>query len=287
MVRQLTEDRIARTERLPRDDMAKKNKRRGRSNTDATERSGGADDRRARRRAERGAGRLSNGEGENSVVEWTKSIVIAVVLFLVLRTFLVQTFVITSGSMEETLLVGDMLVVNRAAIGSRVPGTPLRIPGYSSVDHGDVLVFDPPHEETLKLIKRLVGMPGDRLEMRNRVLYRNGESVDEPYSIHSDVPDEMHPWMGWQRDHLAPGIDAVTYAPTRDNWGPIIVPDEHYFMLGDNREKSFDSRYWGLLEAWRLEGRAVFTYYSYNKDSFRPFPAIREVRWRRIGRGIR
>lgn len=286
LVRQLIGDRIARSARSKRDAMTKKKKGRGRSGAEPTEQGESQDDRRARRRAERGASGPSNGADENPVAEWTKSIVIAVVLFLVLRTFLVQTFVITSGSMEDTLLVGDMLVVNRAAIGSRVPGTPLRIPGYSSVDHGDVLVFDPPHEETLKLIKRLVGMPGDRLEMRNRVLYRNGETVDEPYAVHSDVGDEMHPWMGWQRDHLASGIDAATYAPTRDNWGPIIVPEEHYFMLGDNREKSFDSRYWGLLEGWRLEGRAVFTYYSYNKDSFRPFPAIREVRWRRIGRGI-
>ena len=266
--------------------MAKKTKGRGRARDEESEPSDEKDDRRARRRAERKAARGSKGAGENSVAEWTKSIVIAVALFFVLRTFLVQTFVITSGSMEETLLVGDMLVVNRASIGSRIPGTPLRIPGYSFVNVGDVLVFDPPHEETLKLIKRLVGMPGDRLEMRNRVLYRNGAIVDEPYAVHTDTGDEMHPWMSWQRDYLAPDVSATTYAPTRDNWGPIIVPEGHYFMLGDNREKSFDSRYWGLLEGWRFEGRAVFTYYSYNKDSFRPFPAIREVRWNRIGRAI-
>lgn len=263
--------------------MAKRDKGRGRKRDKGSEPNEATDDR-ARRRAERKKG--SRAESENSIAEWTKSIVIAVALFLVLRTFLVQTFVITSGSMEDTLLVGDMLVVNRAAIGSRIPGTPLRIPGYSSVDLGDVLVFDPPHEETLKLIKRLMGEPGDTLEMRNRVLYRNGEIVDEPYVLHSDVGDETHPWMSWQRDYLLPGRDRAAYAPTRDNWGPLVIPEGHYFMLGDNREKSFDSRYWGLLEAWRLEGRAVFTYYSYNKDSFRPFPAIREVRWGRIGRGI-
>ena len=237
------------------------------------------EDRRARRKA-------AEKPESNAALEWTKSIAIAVVLFLVLRTFLVQTFVITSGSMEDTLLVGDMLLVNRAAMGSRIPGTDLRIPGYSDVERGDILVFDPPHEETLKLIKRLVGMPGDTLQMRNRVLYLNGEILDEPYVIHSDQPDEAHPWMAWQRDHLVGQVDPRSYAPTRDNWGPIVVPEGHYFMLGDNREKSFDSRYWGLLEDWRLEGRAVFTYYSYNRDSYRPFPALREVRWNRIGRGI-
>lgn len=262
--------------------MAKKGKRGNGQRSSDTD-SSGATTSREERRARRGQARK---EAPNPAVEWAKSIGIAVVLFLVLRTFLVQTFVITSGSMEDTLLVGDMLLVNRAAIGSRIPSTGLRIPGYSEPERGDILVFDPPHEETLKLIKRLIGMPGDTLEMRNRVLYRNGELVDEPYAVHSDKADERHPWMAWQRDYLVDGVDPSTYAPTRDNWGPLVVPQGNYFMLGDNRENSFDSRYWGLLEAWRLEGRAVFTYYSYNKDSYRPFPAIREVRWDRIGRGI-
>lgn len=222
----------------------------------------------------------------NSAKEWAKSIAIALVLFLFLRTFLVQTFVITSGSMKETLLVGDMLVVNRAALGSRIPGTSLTIPGYSAPRLGDIIVFDPPHEETIMLIKRLVGMPGDTLEMRNRVLYRNGDRMDEPYVVHDDVADGSDPRMDWQRDHLAAEVDLITYEPTRDNWGPLVIPQDRYFMLGDNREQSLDSRYWGLLERWRLEGRAVFTYFSYNRDSFRPFPWIREVRWGRIGDGI-
>ncbi|MEM7415983.1 MAG: signal peptidase I [Gemmatimonadota bacterium] len=222
----------------------------------------------------------------NSLAEWGKSIAVAVALFLFLRTFLVQTFVITSGSMEATLLVGDMLLVNRVAIGSRIPGTSVRIPGYSTPERGDVLVFDPPHEPDLMLIKRLVGVPGDTLEMRERVLYLNGVAQDEPYVVHDGPGDDVHPWMVWQRDHLIGDGDPVTYAPTRDNWGPLEIPEDRYFMLGDNREHSLDSRYWGLLEGWRLEGRAVFTYYSYNKDSYRPLPALREVRWGRIGRGI-
>lgn len=222
----------------------------------------------------------------HAAVEWVKSLAIAAVLFLVLRSFLVQTFVITSGSMEDTLLVGDMLMVNRAAIGSFVPFTRVRLPGYSEPHRLDVLVFDPPHEKTLKLVKRLIGLPGDTLQMRNRVLYINGVAQDEPYVKHSDIGDESHPWMDWQRNFLAPGVDRAQYAPTRDNWGPLVLPEDRYFMLGDNRETSLDSRYWGLLEGWRLEGRAVFIYYSYNKDSYRPFPWIREVRWGRIGSGI-
>jgi signal peptidase I len=232
--------------------------------------------------------RKGGGEsGSGSLIEWAKSLALALVMFLFLRAFVVQTFVITSGSMEETLLVGDMLVVNRLALGSRIPGTRARIPGYSRPRHGDVIVFDPPHDDTLMLIKRLVGVGSDTLEMRSRVLYRNGEPVDEPYVTHHNIPDERDHVMDWQRAYLAPGVDAEAYNPSRDNWGPIVVPDDHYFMLGDNREESYDSRYWGLLERWRLEGRAVFIYYAYNGQSYRPFPWLREVRWGRIGDRIR
>lgn len=231
-------------------------------------------------------GGAEKGARPGGAAEWLRSLGVALVLFFVLRTFIVQTFVITSGSMEDTLLVGDMLLVNRAAMGSQVPLVGWRIPGYAEPRWGDILVFDPPHEETLMLIKRLIGLPGDTLEMRDRTLYRNGERVDEPYVKHDAIEDERHPWMSWQHEHLLPGSDRSAYAPTRDNWGPLLIPEGHYFMLGDNRERSLDSRYWGLLERWRLEGRAVFTYFSYNRDSYRPFPAIREVRWDRIGRGI-
>lgn len=223
--------------------------------------------------------------------EWTKSGLFAFALFLVMRTFLLQTFVITSGSMENTLLVGDYLIVNRAAIGSRLPftGEPgLRIPGYSHAERGDVIVFDPPHEQELKLVKRLIGMPGDTLEMRDKALYRNGVLQDEPYVRHDDpAGDDSHPWMRWQLDYLAPGVDRNAYRPTRDTWGPIVVPEDRYFMLGDNRDRSLDSRYWGLLEGWRLEGRASRIYYSYDKQSLKPFRFFREVRAGRIGAQVR
>lgn len=221
-------------------------------------------------------------------LEWLKSLGVAVVLFLILRTFVIQTFVITSGSMEQTLLVGDFLMVNRLALGSRVPGTSIRIPGYSEPRRGQIIVFDPPHEDELMLVKRLIGMPGDTLEMRNKVLYLNGEAQVEPYAEHLDQGgDDRHPWMEWQREHVLDTVDRSAYRPSRDNWGPIEIPEGRYFMLGDNRDRSLDSRYWGLLERWRLEGRAVFIYFSYNKGSFRPFPWLREIRPGRIGDRIR
>ena len=223
----------------------------------------------------------------SGALEWLKSLLVAGLIFIVLRTFLIQTFVITSGSMEDTLLVGDFLVVNRAAIGSPVPFTGLRLPGYSDPRRFDIIVFDPPHEPDLKLVKRLIGMPGDTVAMRDKLLLINGQPVEEPYVKHDAMPDETHPWMAWQSRYLAPRVDAGSYQPSRDTWGPLVIPEDHYFMLGDNREASLDSRYWGLLEGWRLEGRAVVIYFSYNRGSFRPFAFLREVRWGRIGNPIR
>jgi signal peptidase I len=251
-----------------------------------------------RKRRERSYGKAGREEGAAETVEapggaasslWegVKSLVLALALFLFLRSFVIQNFVITSGSMERTLLVGDFLMVNRVALGSRIPFTTSMIPGYSEPRRFDVIVFDPPHEENLKLVKRLIGMPGDTVEMKEQILFINGERIEEPWVRHEGTGDEVHPWMEWQRDRLAPGMDPAAYRPTRDNWGPLVIPPEHYFMLGDNRDSSLDSRYWGLLERWRLEGRAVFIYFSYNKDSERPFAFLREIRTDRIGTSIK
>lgn len=218
--------------------------------------------------------------------ETIKTLAIALVIFLVVRFFLIQTFIIDSGSMERTLLVGDLLVVNRAAMGSKIPLTDIRIPGYSEPRRGDVLVFDPPHDDTLILVKRLVGMPGDTLEMRRKVLYLNGEPQDEPYVVWSRPRDNADPGMMWQQRILLGG-PRNDYFPTRDNWGPLVIPPERYFMLGDNRDSSLDARVWGLIERWRFEGRVMAIYFSYNRDSMRPFPWIREVRWGRIANVVR
>ncbi len=253
----------------------------------------------SRQTAQKDAGAGTNGAGEAgllsraaSVVPWlwgfetTRLIVLVVAMVVVLRTFLIQTFVITSGSMENTLLTGDFLVVNRAAVGSRIPFTEIRIPGYSEVERGDILVFDPHHEENLTVVKRLVGMPGDTLEMRNKLLYLNGAAQDEPYVVTTTSDSGFHPDFLWQLEHLVGGSRS-DYEPTRDDWGPIVVPEDRYFMLGDNRDTSLDSRFWGFLERWRFEGRAVAIYFSYNRGSFRPFPWIREIRASRIGTRVR
>ena len=175
-------------------------------------------------------------------------------------------------------------MVNRAAVGTQLPGTAWRIPGYSRVNRGDILVFDPPHDPGLMLVKRLVGLPGDTLEMRNKELYLDGRRLTEAYVQHTDPSgNPADPLMAWQRDILAPGVDRGAYQPSRDDWGPLVIPQGRYFMLGDNRDESLDSRYWGLLEEWRIEGRVALIYFSYNKGSYRPFPWLREIRWGRIG----
>lgn len=234
-------------------------------------------------------GTTTGKDDEKEKVGWRENLTslgVAVIFFLILRTFVLQTFFITSGSMEDSLLVGDFLVVNRAGVGGRIPFTRAHVPGYSAPKRGEILVFDPPHTDEFRLVKRLIGMPGDRLEMRDRVVYVNGEPLDEPYVRHGPEPDEANPMMAWQVGYLAPDVDRSSYRPTRDNWGPLVVPDDHYFMLGDNREMSLDSRYWGLLEGWRVEGKVSLIYFSYNRESYRPFAFIREVRWDRIFNGV-
>lgn len=216
--------------------------------------------------------------------EWAKTLVFAFAIFLVLRTFIIESFVISSGSMERTLLVGDFLLVNKTVFGSSVPLTPLRIPGYGEPRRGDIVVFRADHAPGLDLVKRMVGVPGDTLSMRDGVLHRNGRPQEEPHVVHdSGVPDLHDPSMMWQREHLAPGVDASAYRPTRDDWGPIVVPPERYFMLGDNREHSLDSRFWGLAERAKLKGKPFFVYYSYDRDALEPFPFLLAARPGRMG----
>jgi len=219
--------------------------------------------------------------------EWTKSILLTLALFLFIRTFLVQTFRIISGSMEPTLLVGDFLLVSRAAYGAAIPGTGLRVPGYERPSRGEIVVFRGPHEPETELVKRLVGLPGDTLAMRDGVLYINGEPQRESYAVHRFPGDLAHPWMEWQRAYLLPGTDADSYQPTLENWGPIVIPPDHFFMLGDNRDDSLDSRYWGLVPRELIGGRALVLYFSYDPGARTPVPWISAIRWSRIGDVIR
>ena len=220
------------------------------------------------------------------VWEWIKSIVVAFTLFLVIRTFLVEAFRIPTGSMENTLLVGDFLLVNKAVYGAQLPLTQMRLPAFTDPQRGDIVVFVPPHEPGKNYVKRLVGLPGDTLAMRDKVLYLNGRALDEPYTHHNDPGDGFASRMYWQCDYLATPVRRDRCRPTRDNWGPIVVPSGKYMVLGDNRDDSEDSRYWGFVERASIKGRPLFIYYSFDGTTLRPVPWLTGIRWNRIGGGI-
>ncbi|HSG47982.1 MAG TPA: signal peptidase I [Longimicrobiales bacterium] len=218
--------------------------------------------------------------------EWSRSILIALVLFLAIRSMGLEAFKIPTGSMEGTLLVGDFLLVNKAAYGARIPGTDIRLPALAEPERGDVVVFNPPHEPDRNYVKRVVGIPGDTLQMRDKVLLVNGVTREERYARYIDVRgDAVHPDMEWQASHLvaSPG----RYVPSRDTWGPIVVPEGRYFVLGDNRDNSEDSRYWGFVERERIRGRPWIVYYSAEPVGGEPWRLFRGVRWARLGHVIR
>jgi signal peptidase I len=221
----------------------------------------------------------------SAAAEWAKSLAFAVVAWLILRTFLVEAFRIPSSSMENTLLVGDFLFVNKAVFGPEIPFTGIRLPSFREPERNDILVFDSVEQE-LDIVKRAVGVAGDTLEMRGGELYRNGMRADEPWAVQSDAaksesPDMREKMRAWQVRHLV-GRDAATYAPDLHDWGPIVVPPGSYFMMGDNRDESYDGRYWGFLPRNNVRGTPIFVYYSYNAESWRALPWISDIRWGRL-----
>lgn len=254
---------------------------------------GGEEWRRAGRHRTRGAGVGEESRGSISTGRWmwegVKAVSTAIVLFLLIRTFIVEAFKIPTGSMENTLLVGDFLLVNKAVYGAEIPIAHRRLPGFAVPQREDVVVFLPPHDPQKNYVKRIVGMGGDTLEMRDKVLYLNGRPMVEPYARHLDpFSDPADPRMLWQRDHLVDGKrDRRRYLPSRDNWGPIVVPHDKLFALGDNRDNSEDSRYWGFLDEQDVKGRPILVYYSFARDPLQPFSWLTDVRWARIGEWIR
>jgi signal peptidase I len=217
--------------------------------------------------------------------DWAKSIVIALVVWMILRTFLIEAFRIPSGSMENTLLVGDFLFVNKALYGAEVPFTGKHLPAIREPKRGDILVFDSV-EEDIKVVKRLIGMPGDTLSMEGGDLYVNGKKVDEPYAVKSDPGKSEEPiqrakMRQWQSHYLI-NRDPATYQPDLHDWGPIVVPRDSFFMMGDNRDQSYDGRYWGFLPRQNVRGTPLIVYFSFDKNSYKPLPWLSAIRWSRL-----
>jgi signal peptidase I len=226
---------------------------------------------------------------------------IAVGLFLVVRAFFVEAYKIPTGSMERTLLVGDFLLVNKLLYGAEVPFTGRRLPAVRAPHRGDVVVFQWPEDLSKNFVKRLVGLPGDTLAMRDGVLIVNRRPLRERYVTRTEPDvDPTYEDFRWQRDYLVrtaeargggPGGPAASLEaadhPSRNNWGPLIVPAASYFVLGDNRDNSLDSRYWGFVPDTLLRGRPLFVYYSYAPDTTHALAWITDIRWRRLGQRIR
>ena len=233
-----------------------------------------------------------------------KSIVGALAIFLVLRAFLVEAYRIPSGSMIPSLLVGDWLFVNKAIYGAHVPFSRASLPAYREPKRGDVVVFVSPYQAdeasrgadpTPTLVKRLVGTPGDTLYMRNGALYVNGIAQRQGFGADTTPPDpgianSVDPLFDWQKKVglKSSRFGAAPAQPTHDNWGPLVVPPQRLFMMGDSRYNSKDSRYWGFVPRENVRGKPLFVYYSYNADdSDRPLPMLTDIRWSRIGHWIK
>ncbi len=227
------------------------------------------------------------------VREYAETFVFAVLLFIIIKTDVVQAFRIPSGSMEDTLFAGDFLLVNKFIFGPVIPGTDYKLPGIRDPQPGDVLVFPYPKDPSKDYIKRCVAIEGQVVEVRDKVVYVDGEVVDGPaYSKHTDSRI-----ISGKRN-------------TRDNWGPKVVGKDELFVMGDNRDNSADSRFWGYVDKNSVKGQAFIVYWSWEQQAEDPslawswsqpaesFASLTQVvgynlmhtpwrvRWSRIGRLI-
>ena len=221
-------------------------------------------------------------------LEWVRIFVIAVALFLVIRAFGVEAFKIPSGSMESTLLVGDFLLVNKFVYGAPIPFTSRHMPALRRPARGDIVVFQYPQDRTKSFVKRLIGLPGDTLLMSEGRLSVNGVELSEVYVRHTDPGfDQGSADFAWQQKALVRAAQASSASPpTRNNWGPLVVPERNYFVLGDNRDNSSDSRYWGFVPDTLLRGQPLIVYYSYAPDTSAALPWVTRIRWGRLGERV-
>jgi signal peptidase I len=191
---------------------------------------------------------------KSTVREYFESIVIAVILALFIRTFVVQAFKIPTGSMENNLLIGDHLLVNKYIFGPTETRFERTLLPVKPVKREDIIVFKYPEEPERDFIKRVIGLPGETVEVREKKVYINGKALDEPYAHYLEpvaTPSEFH---------------EVTSLEFRDRYGPVTVPPNHYFVMGDNRDNSQDSRYWGFLPREYIKGKALIIYWSYEAE---------------------
>jgi signal peptidase I len=192
---------------------------------------------------------------KSTVREYFESIAIAVILALFIRTFVVQAFKIPTGSMENNLLIGDHLIVNKFVFGPDGSWLGRTLLPMRSLHRGDVVVFKYPEDPERDFIKRVIGLPGETLEVKDKRVYINGKRMDEPYVHYLEPPS------------AASEYHEVTSYDLRERYGPVKIPADKYFVMGDNRDNSQDSRYWGFLPREYVKGRALMIYWSYESET--------------------
>ncbi|HOG10959.1 MAG TPA: signal peptidase I [Smithella sp.] len=195
---------------------------------------------------------------KSKVKEYVESIIIAILIALFIRTFIICAYKIPSRSMVPTLLVGDHILVNKFIYGVKIPLLRRTIIPVSEPKRGEVVVFIYPNDRSKDFIKRVIGVAGDKIEIKNKKIFINDEEFKDSYGIFSDslvLPQSLQP---------------------RDNFGPIIVPEKSIFVMGDNRDESLDSRFWGFVNLKDVEGKAFVIYWSWNRDE-------NNLRWNRLG----
>ncbi len=187
-----------------------------------------------------------------------EAIIIAIILALFIRTFIVQAFKIPSGSMQPTLKIGDHILVNKFIYGVKLPYVRTTLIPVGEPERGDIIVFKYPEQPDKDFIKRVIGVPGDRVRIKEKQVFINGQPLNHDYGVHTDA-------------NIIPG--RVNH---RDNFGPATVPEGAYFVMGDNRDNSYDSRFWGFVDESAIKGEAFIIYWSWDSEDF-------DVRWGRIG----
>jgi signal peptidase I len=208
----------------------------------------------------------TNVKTKSKTREYVESLIIAAIIAFFVRSFFIQAFRIPSSSMEPTLLIGDHLLVNRLSYVMKIPFTDKVIFSLGDPKRGDVVVFRYPVDPDKDFIKRVIGTEGDNISIKDKVIYINGKRMEDKWGRYLDnmiLPEHVNP---------------------RDNFGPYKVPKNSYFVMGDNRDRSLDSRYWGVVNKDHLVGKALIVYFSWN---VKPENALGFVRWLRIGNLIR
>jgi signal peptidase I len=207
----------------------------------------------------------ATGYRKSTAREYFESICVAVILALFVRTFVVQAFKIPTGSMENNLLIGDHLLVNKFVFAPTLTPVEQMLLPIDPIRRGDIIVFKYPEDPERDFIKRVIGLPGETVELRNKKVHINGKPLDEPYVQYLFTPSD--------------GEGPFDY-DVRMTYGPVTVPPNHYFMMGDNRDNSQDSRYWGFLPREYIKGKALFVYFSFSEEP--GSNPLTSIRWSRI-----